>query len=369
MPGSRSTPDPPGLQPGPSGRAKQSDLQWGIPQFDVRIALPDLTPWIEGNCGVPGFVSFAADRPGPHVGIMALMHGNEISGAIAIDRLLQSGMKPARGRLTFGFANLDAFARFDAAHPTASRFVDEDLNRIWDPAVLNGPRQSCELDRARRMRPVIDTFDVLLDLHSMLWPADPLILCGDTKKGRDLALAIGQPALVVADAGHVAGRRLIDYDRFSNPHSPQTAALVEAGQHWECDSVSVALASIAGLLRHFAMIDEHPALPSPPEFCHPRFAEVTMAVTAATSGFGFVREFRGGDVVPRRNTLIGIDGTVEVRTPHDQCLLVMPSLRASRGHTAVRLARFVTLEPGLAEPAIHPSVNLSDRFGEWSDRN
>ena len=47
-------------------------------------------------------------------------------------------------------------------------------------------------------------------------------------------------------------------------------------------------------------------------------------------------------MIPRRNTLIALDGPTEVRTPHDDCLLVMPSLRPSRGHTAVRLGRFVT---------------------------
>jgi hypothetical protein len=55
----------------------------------------------------------------------------------------------------------------------------------------------------------------------------------------------------------------------------------------------------------------------------------------------FTQAFQGGDVVHRRHTLIAIDGGVEIRTPHDECLLVMPSLRPSRGHTAVRLARFV----------------------------
>jgi hypothetical protein len=45
-------------------------------------------------------------------------------------------------------------------------------------------------------------------------------------------------------------------------------------------------------------------------------------------------------VVAERDTLIATDGTTEIRTPHDNCLLVMPSLRPSRGHTAVRLARF-----------------------------
>jgi hypothetical protein len=70
-------------------------------------------------------------------------------------------------------------------------------------------------------------------------------------------------------------------------------------------------------------------------------AEVTHVVTAATGAFAFVRTFRGGEVIPRRNTLIALDGTEEIRTPHDDCLLVMPSLRPSRGHTAIRLARFV----------------------------
>ena len=66
-----------------------------------------------------------------------------------------------------------------------------------------------------------------------------------------------------------------------------------------------------------------------------------MAVTALTGGFAFARPFRGGDVVRHRNTLIATDGGTEIRTPHDDCLLVMPSLRPSRGHTAVRLARFI----------------------------
>jgi len=66
-----------------------------------------------------------------------------------------------------------------------------------------------------------------------------------------------------------------------------------------------------------------------------------MTVTAGTSHFVFVDAFRGGDVIPRRGTLIAMDGAAEIRTPHDDCLLVMPSLRPSRGHTAVRLARLL----------------------------
>jgi len=209
---------------------------------------------------------------------------------------------------------------------------------------------------AKRLQPFLDeTFvaiygdvlcaldlDELLDLHSMLWASDPLMLCGGTEKGLRLAHNIGVPDLVVADHGHAGGRRLIDYPRFSDPGTPFAANLVEAGLHWEPETVGTALATIAGLLRYLDMVREPTALlPPPPRQSHQRVAQVTETVTATTGKFSFVQPWRGGDIIPRRNTLIALDGGTEIRTPHDECLLVMPSLRPSRGHTAVRLARFL----------------------------
>ncbi len=312
-----------------------------LPQFSVAIEPPDLSHWRAGNTGVPGFVTRATTAPGPHVGLVALMHGNELAGAVVLARLLAAGLRPMRGRLTMGFANLAAFDQFDRAQPTASRFVDEDMNRLWDIAVLDGPRQSSELARAREIRPLIDRLDMLLDLHSMLWASEPLVLSGTTAKGRALAHGIGTPPLVVADSGHMSGRRLIEYGSFADPDAGPAAVLVEAGQHWEQVTVETTMQAVLGLLRHLGMIDAEPALPSPPAVCPvPRFARVTVAVTASTAGFSFMRPFRGGEVVAARDTLIAVDGDTEIRTPHDDCLLVMPSLRPSRGHTAVRLARF-----------------------------
>jgi predicted deacylase len=321
----------------PSGPETTPAPAGSLPAFAVDIQPPDLAPWRPGNAGLPGFWRFPSGQPGPHVVLIALVHGNEIAGAVALDRLLRAGPGPLCGTLTVGFANLDAFDRFDPGHPTASRFVDEDMNRLWDDRVLDGPRASCELSRARAMRAVVDDADVLLDLHSMLWPSEPLILCGPTAKGRALASAIGTPSLVVADHGHASGRRLIDYAPFVDADRAPVAVLAEAGQHWQAATVATMQAAIAGLL-------SATGLAPPPVAGRPaasRFAEVTMAVTASSAGFCFVRPFRGGDVVQRRNTLIAMDGSTEIRTPHDDCLLVMPSLRPSRGHTAVRLARFV----------------------------
>lgn len=307
-----------------------------LPHFTVALDAPDLSPWRAGNCGVEGFWSFDAPNPGPHVVLIALIHGNEIAGAIALEAMLRAGMRPVCGRLTIGFANLDAYERFDPARPIASRFIDEDMNRVWSPALLDGARRSRELDRARAMRTIIESADMVLDLHSMLWPSEPLMLCGSGARGKALALALGTPDLVVADSGHAGGRRLIDYPRFTHSMNDAACVLVEAGQHWLAPTVAQMQATIAALLRHSGLSDA-PLAHRPP----PRFAEVTELVTAMTDRFQFARRFAGGDIIARRGTLIGYDGGREIRTPHDDCLLIMPSLWTSRLHTAVRLARFI----------------------------
>jgi hypothetical protein len=300
----------------------------------MELAPPDLAPWRRGP--IPGVVRRESGRPGPHGVLVALVHGNEIAGAIVLDRLLRGGLAPQRGRLSFVFANLAAFDRFDTNDPTASRYVEEDLNRLWEPALLDGPRRSVELDRARALRPVFDSADLLLDLHSMLWQHLPVMLCGPTAGGRAAARALGTPALVVADGGHPAGPRLIDYPRFTGPAGAPVALLIEGGAHWERATEAVLHATTAAFLAEHGFCD----LPRPPRLAQ-RVAEVTQVVVAQSHHFAFTGPWRGGEVVPERGTLIALDGEEEIRTPYADCLLVMPALRALRGHTAVRLARFV----------------------------
>ena len=70
--------------------------------------------------------------------------------------------------------------------------------------------------------------------------------------------------------------------------------------------------------------------------------EVTAAVTIETDAFAFARPVHGLAVVPAAGTLLARDGDAEVRTPYDDCVLIMPTRRPKKGETAVRLGRFVT---------------------------
>ena len=309
----------------------------------IELTPPDIEPYRTGNIGVPFVTSFDSGRDGPHVMICAIIHGNELCGAVALDQLLQRDVRPLRGRLTLVFANPDAYAQFDAARPAASRFVDEDLNRVWSPGTLSGPRRSVELERARALRPVIDSIDLLLDLHSMQSDCQPLILSGPTHKGRKLAAKLASPAVIVADTGHSAGTRLRDYGGFSDADDARNALLVECGQHWRADTATVAIDTAHRFLLQFGMIDADTARPHllADQKVPKKWIEVTDAISVSDAQWRFTAGYTGLDVIASAGTVIGIDGTNEIRTPYDGCVLVMPARRLSPGQTAVRLGRYV----------------------------
>ena len=62
-----------------------------LPSFEVRLTAPDIGRWVAGNTGVPGFTTRVRSA-GPHVALLAIAHGNEIAGAIVLDRLLRDGL-------------------------------------------------------------------------------------------------------------------------------------------------------------------------------------------------------------------------------------------------------------------------------------
>lgn len=309
----------------------------------VEIAPPDLSPYREGNTGISHVWCFDSGRPGPHVGLNALTHGNELSGAWALVRLLELGLRPRHGRLSLSFANVEAFSRFDPADPTASRYLEEDMNRLWKTELLEGPARTVELRRARELLPHFRSLDFLLDLHSMQTASAPLLLCGLTRKARRFARRMGYPATVVADAGHPGGVRLIDFGAFGEPRRKPVAVLLEAGQHWARQSIDVALAGCLHFLRATDILDAELAMRLAPtrKAGRQRFIEVTHAVTVRRGPFVFKDGFQGLEVIEKAGTVIATDGGEPVRTPYDHCVLIMPSRRLAPGLTAVRLGREV----------------------------
>ena len=278
--------------------------------------------------------------------IMALTHGNEVSGAITVDAFLKRELRPRRGRLTLAFGNVEAYHRFDPQNIDATRYLDEDMNRVWLPGKLDSELDSIELRRARELRPVVDTVDLLLDIHSMHEEAPPVMMCGAQRKGIDFAATLGVPQTVVVDAGHPNGRRLRDYEGFNDPSSTRNALLIETGQHFSRRSRQVALDTAArflvttGTVSHEDVAEFISAQAAQPQ----RFLEVTSPVVAPST---WARPACPRlELIEKAGTVIARDGDTDIVTPHDNCVLVQPSLRhLGVGVTVVRLAKILDVMP------------------------
>lgn len=320
-------------------------------KFD--LPCPDLSMWRQGNTGTEGVWHFDAGRPGRHVLISALIHGNELCGAWALKGLLEAGIRPAAGRLTLMFANLPAFDRFDPARHDASRFVDEDMNRQWMDERIAQP-ETRERQRVATLMPWVRQADWVLDLHSMHEPGAPLLLTGVHPRNLALARALGNPVHIVVDSGHQDGVRMRDYGRFGQPdaQAPDTRSLlVECGFHGDPASREVAhdlcvrFLEVAGTVPAATL---ESLLPGWKQTGAPRqwALEVTGPVVARSDRFRFIRPFAGLECIPLAGTVIGENDGEPVTTPYDDCVLVMPSVRQARaGVTVVRFARQRPLQP------------------------
>ena len=313
----------------------------------IELSAPDIRPWRQGNTGTDYVHEIDSGRPGPTVMVQALTHGNEICGALALRWLFGQPLPLKQGKLILAFANVAAFERFDPAAPHGSRCVDEDLNRVWADEVLDGPRDSVELRRARELRPFVDRADLMLDIHSMSEPCAPLMVCGTQDKNAALACRLGMPADLLIDTGHPAGLRMVERGGFGDPASPRLALLIECGQHWERAAEDVAIDSLVRFLHLAGLVDDDWAaartrLPLPQQ---QRLVRVTEAVVAHSTAFEFLLPFDGLTVVPEQGTPIARDGDHVWHAPYANTVLVMAGLaHVKAGNTMVRLGRFEPLK-------------------------
>lgn len=319
-------------------------------KFGVEIEAPDISRWQAGNTGVEYVWRFESGKPGPNVMVQAITHANEICGAIVMDWFLEQGFKPEKGTLTLTFGNLAAFERWNPDNPETSRYVDEDMNRVWADEYLNSDKQSVELTRARALLPFVDEADFLLDLHSMREPCAALMVCGVTGKGADKAVAmskrLGIPKYLMYDTGHPMGLRMIERPQFADPNNPKTAILIECGQHWEKSSVDVARETMLRFLIETGTLSEsvvahalNPALQTT-DF---KVIEVTEAVVAEALNFSFVQPYKGLEVIPKKGDPIAQNGDRTVTAPYDNTVLVMPAVAKQWkiGTTMVRFGRLI----------------------------
>jgi predicted deacylase len=194
---------------------------------------------------------FSSNAPGPRLLVFGAIHGNEVCGPLALERLaseLESGqLGLSRGSLRMvPVCNEGAFV-------ARSRYVDENLNRVFQ--THDAPR-SHERRLANQLAPLVEGSDYLLDLHSMQAKGDPFVFLNrPNPHSEDFCKALGTewivkgwPELYESFPELQACCTQTYADRQGVPN-----ALIECGSHDDPAAAEVAYGAVRRALAHLGM--------------------------------------------------------------------------------------------------------------------
>ena len=195
------------------------------------------------------------------------------------------------------------------------------MNRCWGRELADADRTDYEVRRARALRPVVDTVDALLDIHTMQGRGAAVALVNDNPTALATVASLTRIPFVLTGTMHEPDRlRLRDYGAFGRSDSRAVAVQVEAGQHWAAESVDIADGIARQFLGEFGLVPNCRQPPLPAQ----RQLRIVETIVPTTSEFSFADDFVNGAYLPHAGTLVGHDGACEVVTPCDDCHLIMP---------------------------------------------
>ncbi len=225
-------------------------------RLDCQIPFRDISAYERGNTGIRYAYSFESGKPGPHVLITGLSHGNEPGGREAVTTLIDRAITPARGKLSLALLNIDAYHGSNGVDPYGTRFLETDFNRVWDEAILDSDQDSIELRRAREVRPLVDSADILLDIHATPYEANPYFVQKPGSRGIELADSLGTPRTrVFFEQGSAHSPTITNYRQFRAEGSEAMAVSLETGLFFARTSAQCALSTAVRLLRMTGLVE------------------------------------------------------------------------------------------------------------------
>lgn len=214
---------------------------------------------------------FGGAHDGPLVLVIAALHGNEPAGVTALQMVLEALTEEALtkgdefefyGKIVGWIGNQEAFQ-------IGQRFIERDLNRVWNPAYVADARQTPRENLSAERRETADLYEVIraeyattesadlvfLDLHTTSAEGGIFSIPTDEHRSLLLARALGAPAIMGLQKS-IEGTLLkfAAEGGFSTP-TPRCVAF-EAGQHESPQSVHRAAAAIVRCLRTVGCIGE-----------------------------------------------------------------------------------------------------------------
>jgi uncharacterized protein len=240
-------------------------------------------------------------NPGSALLILGGVHGDELCGIEAVRKLAEAPPSLVRGRLILAIGNPEAVA-------LDTRCVKHNLNRAFlseDAA----PCACAEHERARQLKALLESADVLLDIHASFTPeTEPFIICEPNAS----PLARFLPFSRVCHGFDLHQPGGTDY--YMN-RSGKIGICIECGYLKEEAAAPLAMRSAEQTLLVLGMLrDQSPPVPQAQEFFSVMlqyFVKRNFRLEKALRDFA---AFRAGD-------RIGWDGDEAVLAPADGCIL------------------------------------------------
>jgi predicted deacylase len=274
-----------------------------------------------------------AECSAPRVAIIGSIHGNEPCGLRAIERLTKE--------LTANELQLDHGTLYLVhGNPHATQLRERhtpdgvDLNRLFDyrfETSLPSSLWAYEHYRALELRPLLETVDVLLDLHSTTAPAPAFGIVSPLAESRALAAALGLGYITEGwDGPGLLADRVV-----SAPltRRGQPAVSVECGQHADAGAVDVAYRCIRRALDYLGLL---PTLDRADSDACTRL-RLNAAVKRPSAGFRFVQPLTSMQQLPA-GALIGRDQDLAL-TVNRQCYVIMPNDTVPVGEDMIYIAQ------------------------------
>jgi succinylglutamate desuccinylase len=262
---------------------------------------------------IPDVIRIEQDMTGPRVVMFAGVHGDEVSGVHALEKLffdLFAGSRTLRGgSLTLVRANARALA-------AERRYVRHNLNRLFrDEYRPDIDRSAYELCRAQELKTVLRSCDYFLDLHSAPTAQEPFLVAEATMV--PFFSKLGIPRIMTGWSKFASGPIGGDAENYGNAHGAKSATL-ESGSHFDKRSNDVAYRTVINLLSVLGMLDAEAPPPQPLQI-----AEVYAVVTKDFDDFRYAKEVENFQLIKKGETFAIQDGRPLTVTEDSYLLIPM----------------------------------------------
>lgn len=266
----------------------------------------------------------------PRVGVIGALHGNEIAGLRAIERVRNEADAFAR-RLKQG--TLVLIHGNPRATLERRRHTEDgtDINRLFGYRWLEELARAAwtyEHERAFELRPLVTGLDALIDLHSATRPTLPFAICDGTLAGIELARHTGCRVTYGWDG---PGMLMEHVSIGSLVAQGKPALSIECGQHEDPNTPLVAYEVLTRFLGALGITD-HPLS----DALGPKY-RLFARVVKPTHGFELSAAYQSFDRLEAGSVLGKGDGVMIA--VDEEAYLLLPTPQATRGEDIVYLAR------------------------------